>query len=233
MARYVLLSSTAARKAGNCSRPLRTQNLQSLTQSDVNASGRRQTLCKISSGVERASHPLRLGKQNPVVSLHSILLSTVPSSNNCSHACQADPSSTCANESMAALSWALKQRQAMNTLLTAVLPQFAQHAGDLEAVYFTRSQRVACGKLQLLIAKESNVHAAWLLASVRAAVSRDSWQQWLGNGSRSVAGATYSFKARFEPRRGSSTAIQARALAFLFACLFVGWLAGWFCCLAG
>lgn len=50
---------------------------------------------------------------------------------------EADPSSTCANESMAALSWALKQRQAMNTLLT-----------------------------------ESNVHAAWLLASVRAAVSR-------------------------------------------------------------
>ncbi|CAE7306217.1 KDM1B [Symbiodinium sp. CCMP2456] len=52
------------------------------------------------------------------------------------HACQADPSSTCANESMAALSWALKQRQAMNTLLTAVLPQFTQHACDLEAVYF-------------------------------------------------------------------------------------------------
>ena len=37
---------------------------------------------------------------------------------------------------MAALSWALKQRQAMNTLLTAVLRQFAQHACDLEAFSF-------------------------------------------------------------------------------------------------
>ena len=60
------------------------------------------------------------------------------------YACQAPLSSKCAGESMAALHWALKQRQAMNTLLTVALWQLLKPLRSSPFAGTTYTGRTEC-----------------------------------------------------------------------------------------